>query len=272
MKDRILPSTMIFRSVSLREALSNIRAAGYDKAELCVVPGWVDHYDVKNATFKTLADAIRTVAASGVRIVAVNFGLNWLDKDGTIIPCAGQIARNALDLTSALGAKVMTLAAGPIAPPEKKESWRKIIAGRNAELAELAAARGVQLSIEAPHKLSIAEQPDDIAAYWKEQISTLKVTLDPAHITYAGADAAAIAATLAHRCAHAHLRDAVPGNSLLKYGEGCVDFRGYIAAICAAGYEGYFSMEFPTESAAEGVERLEHAKKFFAALYPETEA
>lgn len=129
MKDRILPSTMIFRSVSLREALSNIRAAGYDKAELCVVPGWVDHYDVKNATFKTLADAIRTVAASGVRIVAVNFGLNWLDKDGTIIPCAEQIARNALDLTSALGAKVMTLAAGPIAPPEKKESWRKIIAG-----------------------------------------------------------------------------------------------------------------------------------------------
>ena len=27
-----------------------------------------------------------------------------------------------------------------------------------------------------------------------------------------------------------------------------------------------------TESAAEGVERLEHAKKFFAELYPETEA
>ena len=130
----------------------------------------------------------------------------------------------------------------------------------------MAAARGIQLSIEAPHKLSIAEQPCDIANYWSDQISMLKVTLDPAHMTYAGADAVEIASTLAYRCAHAHLRDAVKGNSLLKYGEGCVDFKAYIAAINNAGYSGYFSMEFPTDSAEEGIERLEHAKEFFADL------
>lgn len=268
MEHRIIPSTMIFRTLSLKDALANIRSAGYDKCELCVVPGWVDHYDVKNATPTLLAEAIRTVAESGVSVVAVNFGLSWLNQDGSIVRNADQIAMNALNLVSALGAKVMTFAAGSIPPEGKREIWLKKIAGRNAELAELAAARGVQLSIEAPHKLSIAEQANDIAAYWADQIASLKVTLDPAHMTYAGLDAAQIASTLAHRCAHAHLRDAVKGNSLLKYGEGCVDFKAYVAAINAAGYTGYFSMEFPTESEAEGIERLAHAKQYFANLYP----
>ena len=271
MKDRIIPSTMIFRTLPLKKALEHIRNAGYEKAELCVVPGWVDHYDVRNATPEKLAEAISTVAASGVRIVAVNFGLSWLDEAGNIDYDMDRIARNALNLTSALGAKVMTFAAGRIPPDGKRQNWLKKIAGRNAELADLAAARGVALSIEAPHKRSIAEQPEDIAAYWADQIDSIKVTLDPAHMTYAGANAAEIAGRLAYRCAHAHLRDAVKGNSLLQYGEGCVDFRAYISAIVQGGYTGDFSMEFPTESEEEGVARLNHAKDFFAKLYSEAE-
>lgn len=269
MKDRIIPSTMVFRTQPLKVALQHIREAGYDCAELCVVPGWVDHYDVKNATPEKLAEAIATVAASGVRIVAVNFGLSWLDENGDIAYNMDKISMNALNLVSALGAKVMTFAAGGIPPKGKEQVWLKKIAGRNAELAEKAAARGITLSIEAPHKLSIAEQPEQIDAYWADQIDSLKVTLDPAHMTYAGANAAEIAGKLAHRCAHAHLRDAVKGNSLLKYGEGSVDFKAYIAAITGAGYEGKFSMEFPTDSEEEGVARLAHAKEFFAQLYPE---
>lgn len=269
MKKRIIPSTMIFRTLSLKEALANIKKTGYDKCELCVVPGWVDHYDVLNADMNTLAEAIKTVAASGVKVVAVNFGLSWLDNEGNVKKGYDKVGVNALNLTSALGAKVMTFAAGPITPTEKREAWLKKIAGRNAELWELANARGVQLSIEAPHKLSAAEQPADIDSYWADQISALKVTLDPAHMIYAGANAVEIAGKLAYRCAHAHLRDAVKGNSLLRYGEGCLDFKAFIGAINASGYQGYFSMEFPTESNEEGVERLEHAKKFFSDLFAE---
>ena len=132
MKDRIIPSTMIFRTLPLKKALEHIRNAGYEKAELCVVPGWVDHYDVRNATPEKLAEAISTVAASGVRIVAVNFGLSWLDEAGNIDYDMDRIARNALNLTSALGAKVMTFAAGRIPPDGKRQNWLKKIAGRNA--------------------------------------------------------------------------------------------------------------------------------------------
>lgn len=267
MKDRIIPSTMIFKGQPLEVALRHIREAGYDKAELCVVPGWVDHYDVVHATPEKLAEVIKTVAASGVRIVAVNLSIVWLDARGHIAYNMEQTAMNALNLTSALGARVMTVAAGIIAPPEERDSWLKKIAGRNAELCDLARERGVTLSVEAPHKKSIAESREEIMSYWAAQDERLCVTLDPAHMVYAGVDPVEIARCLAGRCAHAHLRDAVLGDSLLKYGEGCVDFKAYIQALNEGGFKGYYSMEFPTESEAEGVERLAHARAFFEHLY-----
>ncbi len=267
MKDRIIPSTMIFKGQSLETALRHIREAGYDKAELCVVPGWVDHYDVVHATPDMLAEVIKTVAASGVRIVAVNLSICWLDANGHIAYGMEKTAMNALNLASALGARVMTVAAGGVAPVEKRGTWLKKIAGRNAELADLARERGVTLSVEAPHKKSIAESYDEIMSYWAAQDDQLCVTLDPAHMVYAGVDPVQVAQKLASRCAHAHLRDAVLGNSLLKYGEGTMDFKAYIQALNKGGYKGYFSMEFPTESEAEGIERLDHAKAFFENLY-----
>lgn len=269
MKERIIPSTMIFKGQSLRTALCHIREAGYDRAELCVVPGWVDHYDVKNATADTLAEAIGVVAESGVRIEAVNLGISWLNAHGDIAYGMERTMTNALDLASALGAKVMTIAAGVIPPEGKRSIWLKKIAGRNAELADRAAARGVQLSVEAPHKRSIAESREDILSYWADQADNVRMTLDPAHMVYAGVDPVEIASFFAARVAHAHLRDAVPGNSLLKYGEGCMDFKAYIAALNAGGYQGLFSLEFPTDSEEEGIERLKHARAFFETLYAE---
>lgn len=270
MKDRIIPSTMVFGLLSLGDALQNIRSAGYDKAELCIAPGLSNHYDIRNANQSTLAEAVRAVAQSGVRIVAVNFGLHWLDKKGHVADGMDLVAQNALHLVSALGARVMTFAAGPITPLEKRSHWLKKIAGRNAEMSDRAGERGVVFSVEAPHKLSIAEQQDEIDSYWADQIDAVKVTLDPAHMTYAGLDPVHVASRLAYRCAHAHLRDAIQGNSLLKYGDGIVDFKKYINTIVSAGYTGYFSMEFPTKTTEEGRERLEHAKQYFAELFPET--
>lgn len=269
MKERIIPSTMIFKGQTLETALRHIREAGYDRAEMCVVPGWVDHYDVKNATADTLAQVIRVVADSGVRIEAVNLGISWLNGNGDIAYGMEKTMMNALNLASALGAKVMTIAAGVIPPEDKKSIWLKKIAGRNAELADMAAARGIQLSIEAPHKRSIAEGRDEIVAYWNDQADNVRMTLDPAHMVYAGVDPVQIAALYAGRVAHAHLRDAVAGNSLLKYGEGCMDFKAYIGALNEGGYQGLFSMEFPTDSEEEGIERLKHARAFFEALYAE---
>lgn len=264
--ERLVPSTMVFRTMSLKDALANIKAAGFDKCELCTVGAWVPHYDLTDGSREALAELIRTVADSGVKVVAMNCGFKWCDKDGLVDPDAIRQAMNALNAASAINAKVLTFAAGPMCSDEERPDLLKIIGGLNAMMARHCARRGIRFSIEAPHKLSISEQPYMIEQFWAAQSDNVSVTCDCAHMTYAGFDAAEVFRPYAPRAAHVHLRDAVKGNSLLDYGQGTVNFKNYIGIFNEIGYPGYFSMEFPTDSAEEGVARLQHAKEFFGAI------
>ena len=264
--ERLIPSTMVFRTMGLKEALANIKAAGFDACELCSVGAWVPHCDLTDGSREALAELIRTVAESGVRVVAMNCGFRWCERDGIVTQEKIRQAMNALNAASAVNAKVLTFASGPICSDEEREDLLKLIAGLNEMMARQCAARGIQFSVEAPHKLSIAEQPYMVEQFWAAQAKDVHVTCDCAHMTYAGYDAAEVFKAYRHRAAQVHLRDAVKGNSLLDYGQGSVDFARYIGIFTEIGYPGYFSMEFPTDSAEEGVARLNHAKEFFAAI------
>ena len=111
-------------------------------------------------------------------------------------------------------------------------------------------------AIEAPHKKSLAERRCEIDEYWALQDERVKCTFDTAHLVYAGESLLDAARAYAPRTAHVHLRDAVKGNSLMRYGEGDVDFAAVLAIFRQAGYKGFYSMEYPTDSDEEAVERL----------------
>ena len=84
------------------------------------------------------------------------------------------------------------------------------------------------------------------------QDERVRCTFDTAHLTYAGEDLLDAAKVYAPRTAHVHLRDAVKDNSLLRYGEGVVDFASVIRIFKDAGYSRYYSMEYPTDSRRRG--------------------
>lgn len=264
--NRLIPSTMVFRTLPLKEALAAIKAAGFDKCELCTVGSWVPHYDLTDGSREALAELIRTVAESGVKVVAMNCGFGWCGNDGIVDPDKIRQAMNALNAASAINAKVLTFAAGPVCTDEERPDLLKIIAGLNGMMARYCAKRGIKFAVEAPHKLSIAEQPYMVEQFWAAQASDVYITCDCAHMTYAGFDAADFFVDYRKNAAQVHLRDAVTGNSLLDYGQGCVDFKRYIDIFTEVDYKGYFSMEFPGESAEEGMQRLAHAKEFFGAI------
>ena len=102
----------------------------------------------------------------------------------------------------------------------------------------------------------LAEKRSEIDEYWSMQDERVKCTFDTAHLTYAGEDLLGAARFYAPRTAHVHLRDAVKDNSLLRYGEGVVDFASVIKIFRDAGYSRYYSMEYPTDSDEEATERL----------------
>ena len=245
---------MTFRTFTLEKALEKLAGAGFDKVELCTVGDWVPHFDVANATDKSIADCAEIFKRTGMQAVSVNisgdFSVDQLE--------------NGYALAKELGAAVVTYCCGGPVEGVPRAELLKNRAEFNSKLADLGEKYGVICSIEAPHKGSLAEKRAEIDEYWSLQDPRVRCTFDTAHLTFAGEDLLDAAKFYAPRAAHVHLRDAVKGNSLMRYGEGVIDFASVLKIFKDSGYERYYSMEYPTDSEAEAIERLDASVKYLS--------
>jgi sugar phosphate isomerase/epimerase len=187
---------------------------------------------------------VSIVEASGVQVVALNVGAGY-NPDPEKQQRFERGVANLCRLAARLGAKIVTVACGAIAEGEDRAQGLAKIAACYARLAKTAKDEfGVTLSVEAPHKKSISESMDQIRSYWAAMPADLNCTLDVAHVTFAGCPVAEVIELVGKRVAQVHLRDAIPGNSLMDYGKGQVDFPAVFRMLDAAGYTGRFSMEY----------------------------
>ncbi|MDP4134206.1 MAG: sugar phosphate isomerase/epimerase, partial [Bacillota bacterium] len=208
--DRLIASTMTYRAASLETALKRLKEEGFKKAELCTVVDWIPHFRLINATDETIEEAAKMIEGIGIEIPAINVsGIGNVDDNNNFIGTAVLAMNNAFKLAVRLGAKVVTLACGEIKPEHNREERLKAITAFNTLIADMAEKYSVTYSIEAPHKLSIAEKTEEIAEYWAKQDKRIKCTFDVAHLTFAGIDPVQIAKVYVNRVAHVHLRDAV---------------------------------------------------------------
>ena len=247
---------MTHRTFPLTEALTRLKAAGFDKAELCSVGAWIPHFLPAGKTDRDVHETAARIAEIGIGIHCINCGEYSLDEMKVIY-----------DLAQAVGAKIVTTPCGKPAEGESAADALGRLAERNAKLADLAIAHGVVPSVEAPHKKTVAENASQIDAYWAAQDARVHCTFDTAHLTYAGDDMIPVAARYASRIVHCHLRDAVVGNSLMKYGEGTVDFAKFIQTVRDGGYSGLFSMEYPADKDEDApillANSVRYLEKFF---------
>jgi sugar phosphate isomerase/epimerase len=256
---------MAYYCCPLDQALARLGAHGVDKVELCSMGH--EHYDLRTATDREAEQAARLADRAGVRIVAVNLGAPCrLDADYRPLDTAYANAWKVLRLAKTVGAEVATMGCGTlVAAGEDRARKLAALAAFHREVADLAAGLGVTFCIEAPHKHSIAEKSAEVAEYWQAHDATVRCTFDMAHIMFAGDDPLAEARRRRDRVAHIHLRDAVPGNSRLPFGEGQIDFKTIVGVFKEIGYSGYYSLEFPVEQSAEAAdERLVKNLDYFA--------
>ncbi|NUR50555.1 MAG: TIM barrel protein [Hamadaea sp.] len=143
--------------------------------------------------------------------------------------------------------------------------WRTLLS-RLDELTALAADHGIRATLH-PHVGTMVERPDEI---WRVlDGSGVPLCLDTGHILVGGGSPAEIAAKAAGRIAHAHLkdvdaamaarvrdggigyRDAVAAGMYRPLGRGDAGIADVIAALSAAGYDGWYVMEQDAVLAAE---------------------
>ena len=253
--ERIIASTMTHASYSLKDALQKLKEAGFTKVELCSAGELCPHFDVKNATLETLAEVVNVIRESGMGVHCINVGEDDVPLEKMEI---------AFALAKMIGAEVVTYLCGWRREGVSHIDRVKEQAEYNSKLADLGDKYGVTCAIEAPHKLSIASNTEEVDIYWSMQDPRVKLTFDTAHLTFCGEDMITLAEKYVDRIAHSHVRDAEKGNSLLRYGEGVIDFGKYFKVLEEGGYKGYFSMEYPTKSPEEAAEKLKESVEFLS--------
>ncbi len=196
-----------------------------------------------------------------------------LDLVGAFVPVVLHVAETwpaeraeverKLDTLAAAGATVAVLAANTrSADYESSEEltdaeWRQL-ALAIADIEELAAARGLTLALH-PHWGTVVESPGQIERLLRE--SPVKLCLDTGHVLVGGGDPAQLAREQAGRIVHVHAKDAdaalaarvrageltyhdaVAAGLYRPLGDGDVDVPAIVAALDAAGFEGWYVLE-----------------------------
>ncbi|ROQ04337.1 sugar phosphate isomerase/epimerase [Rathayibacter sp. PhB93] len=235
------------KHASLAEALDTTVAAGMSAIGLWREP----------VAEVGLAEAVRLVADSGLRVSSLCRGGFFTAPEGAERRAAIDENRRAIEETAALGAPALVLVAGGL-PAGSRDviGARARVQEALAELADDAAAAGVQLAIEPLHPMYASDravvstlgQALDLAAPFDAAavgvvVDTFHVWWDPqvlAQIVRAGAEG---------RIASYQVCDwatPLPADVLLarRYpGEGVIDFASLTRAVVEAGYAGDVEVE-----------------------------
>lgn len=262
---RIIPSTMLYGKCTLKEALHTVREKGYNDIELTIEPNFVPHYDPYTAGESERDAFAYAVYESKMHVASINCGDDMvamkIDMERSL---RGHI--EIFRLATQLGVKNVIVGAG-VYPPDDCEFEARFnqLVSYHKDLAKRASEEfGIQLLIEAPHRKTITEKPENAIRFWNEMQGAAKCNFDTSHATFAGGNAVDMISALGDRIENVHLRDAMLGNSLLPYGEGQIDFAGVFRALREIGYKGNYVLEIPGGTSEEGNKLLELSERFFA--------
>ncbi len=193
----------------------------------------------------------------GLKTVCYTFGAAGLNRDAFAERCAGvDTARVTIETAVTLGAdKVMLVTPGNPKIP-RDISRRNYIRGLQ-ECAGFARQAGVTMTIENfPGSDSPFVISSDILEAVRE-VPGLKLTYDNGNTALGGEDPAVSFTRCAAHAAHAHFKDwdrmppeqgreALDGRRYMPalIGEGMIDHQSCLAAMQAAGYQGYINIEY----------------------------
>ncbi|WP_432511565.1 sugar phosphate isomerase/epimerase family protein [Kineococcus sp. SYSU DK001] len=285
--DRVLCSTITFRHLPLAAALRTTTDLGFRGIDLGALPGVCDHvpYDLTREAVREVTDVVR---ASGVTVRSVNGDVGDLnvplDHDG--YAQRRLHTERLLDLCEGIGATALVLPNGrqDHDPVRDLAADQQLVAEELSTTAELAADRGLQLWVEAPHYFRLNFDLERSLALYDLLPATVGAVLDVSHVVASGSTPREFLRRLGHRTKHVHLRDATPardgapGYINHSIGNGEVDFDDAVAALAGIGYDGALALELETrdvtddERPAAALRAGEHISSLLARHHEEISA
>ena len=258
---RIGGSTISYRALPLKEALERLGRHGFRAVDIGILPRFCPHYEPLTATDDIRRGIADCLAMNGLTVTSLNTGPGAFNAPGADIGTIYKAASENFALARTLGCRIVTIQNGLAAPrAEWMESARKV-AYHLRELARVARGLGLALSVEAPHRGTLAgdaRQAADLLDLIGEGVAC---TFDTSHIQAGDQTIRQGLALLGDRTDHVHLRDAKGEDIYAPPGEGVVPFEHLFESLEDRGYAGGITLEVllpegrPQEEVAGALDR-----------------
>ena len=251
LKARLAVCSWSLEPVSADDLLKKLAATGLQRVQIALDP-------IRENKGGAWTDVAAKAAAQGVALVSGMMGtigedyttLETIRRTGGVVPDGTwpgnwkSFEANA-DLAARLGLKLVTFHAGFL-PHEKADPSFAKLQDRLRRTADLFQARGITLGLETGQ-----ETAETLVAFVRQlDHKGVGVNLDPANILlYDKGDPVAAVRMLGPWLEQCHLKDAVrtkvPGTwgEEVVLGTGQVDWKGFFAALSAAGFAGDLCIE-----------------------------
>jgi len=254
-------STSVFSRSSLEEALSGIRAMGFDQIDLAIIDGWihVNTTDLVRDYEGTLGRVDSLLRWYRLNPIAANTGVSPHLHDRSKAGCARREAETAALIRFMNYYHIQVAAVQPRTPDPsrpRKEVLRDSAVTMRDMLA-MASGTGVTFALEC-HSGSIVETMAEVREMMR-LVPDLSYAYDPTHFVMNGVNLVDTL-PLIERAAHVHLRDAKLGHIQARYGEGVVDFDWILSRFKERGYQGDFSIEYLEQ---EGVDLRDDVNRLY---------
>lgn len=155
-----------------------------------------------------------------------------------------------IDMAADFDTRAVHCISGSLQPGVRAtDAWSWLVENL-AEFPDYSTARGVRLGMEAAVTRLVANARDLGRLLRESDTRKVSVNLDPSHLMLFGEDPVDAVKAFGPRIIHVHLKDAKGTPDDFQFpplGMGVIDFRRFIAALRATGYDGYQSVEYEAE-------------------------
>jgi sugar phosphate isomerase/epimerase len=273
---RIGCSTIPLAPLSGETALRTLAALGFEVVDIAAVPTAFDHILVVDPPADQPERFAALVHQLGLEVNGVPT-VTWGPDKRDDLEELRRRCTAAADVAVAVGAKAWTVDAGAPVGGDRAAGLERF--KRTLEMQkELAEERGLRLTVEAPHKGTLAQEYEgvaDVVAVGEELGADLWLALDTSHIHNSGAPARRAIADAAGKIGHVAIRDTVgPGQMGMRLGEGHVDVAGFVEELRASGFDGDLMLELEPHDVTveERIELIEHGRAYLEEILARTPA
>lgn len=265
---KISISTLPFRHWEFDEVVQCCSSAGYDAVEIRMNFHTWSMVDLSNEHYEAIASKLKE---NGLSVVGLGSGViipTYVEKDKTEM-------KRLFEIANILGAKGVRIMLGyvrnfvdePVQPIYKEELYKWLL-----EVDEMAGEMGKEVWIETHNEYATGESLHQL--YVDMNLKHTKIIWDILHPIEDDESVEDTMGYLYDHLAHMHIKDGVswndPNKLLWKYtpvGEGDVPIQKIVHMLEAAGYDGFYSLEWESSWRKELEELNRDAEEI--AAYPE---